>query len=155
DNKTLLGAYLWRNRIPLTACGLERGQLKKLMYRESAIFNTKKLSDPIKESFKNVLAPKLTTRELARLSSTCKGLNRLFQEELTVPVLLKEVAYGKQDQAEQRLKDNPGLALKKDFVSDYSARRFNKISAVQYAAWALDMHMLRMLIKGMSNTQKL
>lgn len=60
---------------------------------------------------------------------------------------LKHVVKGEQDKAEEVLKKIPGLALKKGTVMDLSQREFKNISGFQYALWALDWHMWRMLLK--------
>src|ERR1043166_761437 len=39
NKTTLLGAYFWRNRIPLTTCRLEKGRLNKLLNRSLSLFN--------------------------------------------------------------------------------------------------------------------
>jgi hypothetical protein len=57
------------------------------------------------------------------------------------------VAYGEQEQAEMILKEDPTLLLEKGEVTDYSGRTFKGITAFQYALWALDRHMWRMILK--------
>lgn len=71
-----------------------------------------------------------------------------------LPQFLQLVARGKQIQAEVLLKKNPDLALLKCQVTDYSDRTFINISAIQYAAWAYDIHMLKMLLKHIPDDEK-
>ncbi len=60
---------------------------------------------------------------------------------------LRLVAEGEQDQAEAMLKSNPNLALVPGDVTDLSKRTFKNITAFQYAVWALDWHMWKMIRK--------
>ncbi len=94
-----------------------------------------------------MVASKLTLPDVASLSTSCKLFNTPLKNQLAVRKLVQHVTYGKQDEAENMLKINPGLASVKADVTDYSERKFKKISAIQYAAWALDTHMLRMLLR--------
>ena len=64
-----------------------------------------------------------------------------------LPAFLRLVAEGQQDQAEAMLRTTPNLALIPGDVTDLSNRRFQGITAFQYAAWALDWHMWKMLLK--------
>jgi hypothetical protein len=70
-----------------------------------------------------------------------------------VEKLLGLVAEGEQDKAEAMLKANPSLALAKGRVRDLSKRRFEAITALQYATWALDRHMWTMLLKYIPKEQ--
>lgn len=63
------------------------------------------------------------------------------------------VARGEQDQAEELLKTNRGLLLASGTVRDLSGRTFEGITGLQYATWALDRHMWKMLLKYMSSDQ--
>jgi hypothetical protein len=67
------------------------------------------------------------------------------------------VAFGNQDQAEKLLKINHGktdkLLLDVNEFTDYSGRTF-RCTAYEYAYWAKDMHMCRMLEKYMDGTIK-
>jgi len=60
---------------------------------------------------------------------------------------LKLVAEGEQDQAEAMLKKDRNLALVAGNVTDPGERTFNHITGFQYAVWALDWHMWRMIRK--------
>ncbi|MDF3055664.1 MAG: hypothetical protein K0Q74_1571 [Gammaproteobacteria bacterium] len=57
------------------------------------------------------------------------------------------VVAGKQEQAEKMLKKNPRLAEAKGTVTDLSDRTFENITGFQYALWALDWHMWKMVLK--------
>ncbi|MSP53500.1 MAG: hypothetical protein EXR81_04525 [Gammaproteobacteria bacterium] len=59
--------------------------------------------------------------------------------------LLLHVARGEQEAAEVMASSNPSLLLHKGQVTDYSNRTFNTITAFQYALWAYDWHMWKML----------
>jgi len=66
---------------------------------------------------------------------------------LEVDAFLKLVADGKQDEAEACLINNPNLVLASGDVIDYSGRPFRRITGFQYALWALDWHMWKMILK--------
>ena len=54
---------------------------------------------------------------------------------------LNQVVAGKQDEAEDMLKQNLALALASGTVTDHAKRTFRNITGFQYAVWALDLHM--------------
>ena len=60
---------------------------------------------------------------------------------------LNLVVAGQQDEAEVMLKENPALALASGTVTDHAQRTFRNITGFQYAVWALDWHMWRMIKK--------
>ncbi|MDP1602597.1 MAG: hypothetical protein Q8M03_04975 [Legionella sp.] len=74
---------------------------------------------------------------------------------IQVPKFLLHVARGEQVEAENLLKANPGaqFLLQAEPFIDYSGRTFN-CTAFEYAYWAKDTHMCRMLIKHMDNETK-
>lgn len=61
--------------------------------------------------------------------------------------LLRLVAEGEQDAAEAMIQRNRKLLLAAGTVTDLSGRTFKRITAFQYALWALDWHMWKMLLK--------
>lgn len=89
-------------------------------------------------------------------SKTNQGL--FFQPERLTAKLLLYIARGEQDKAEQILigtrepsgrqimNGRPDLLFKRGDVTDYSGRTFKNITAFQYALWAMDTHMCRMII---------
>ena len=64
--------------------------------------------------------------------------------------LLKFVAHGEQDKAEAMLQEDKRLLLYAGTVKDLSKREFKEITAFQYALWALDWHMWKMIQKYLS-----
>lgn len=64
-----------------------------------------------------------------------------------VRMFLSLVAEGEQEKAQALLKATPHLALASGQVTDLSKRTFKNITALQYAAWALDWHMWRGLLQ--------
>lgn len=65
-----------------------------------------------------------------------------------IEAFLSLVATGKQQEAECMLQDNSALVLCSGPVQDHLTKRtFENITAFQYAVWALDWHMWRMLQK--------
>lgn len=74
-----------------------------------------------------------------------------FKPKIDAKQFLQHVAYGEQNEAEAVLQQNPHLAqelLRADGIpfTDYSGRTF-KCTAYEYAYWAKDTHMQRMLEK--------
>lgn len=75
--------------------------------------------------------------------------------KLQVPKFLHCVARGQQKEAEDLLKANPNahFLLQAEPFTDYSGRTFN-CTAYEYAYWAKDKHMCRMLEKYMDEDTK-
>ena len=71
--------------------------------------------------------------------------------------LLLHIARGEQPEAEDMLQipGNEVLLLHKGTVTDYSDRTFENITGFQYALWALDWHMWKMLKKYLPNEEAL
>lgn len=67
-----------------------------------------------------------------------------------VQKFLNHVAAGQQDEAEAMLKKNSELALTSGTVTDHAKRTFKNITGFQYAVWALDWHMWKMIKKYLS-----
>jgi hypothetical protein len=79
-----------------------------------------------------------------------RGAEEKAYFDKAVLTFLRYVVQGEQEKAEALLKANSSLALSKGTVTDLSERTFKNITAFQYAVWALDWHMWRMLLKYMS-----
>jgi hypothetical protein len=58
-----------------------------------------------------------------------------------VKKLLEHAARGEQQQVIDLIKNDPGLLLEINTVTDYSGRTFKSLTAFQYAVWARDFHM--------------
>lgn len=87
-------------------------------------------------------------QEAVRLADSKKrAAEAALREAKEVESLLNHVASGEQDEAEVLLKTNPTLGLYKGTVMDLSKRTFEGITAFQYAVWALDWRMWKMLFK--------
>jgi hypothetical protein len=69
------------------------------------------------------------------------------EEVKALEQLLRLVAEGEQDQAEAMIKSNWRLLLSRGQVTDLSGRTFEGITAFQYALWAMDWHMWKMIQK--------
>jgi hypothetical protein len=68
-------------------------------------------------------------------------------DEKALGRLLRLVAEGEQKQAEKMIKKDKNLLLYAGTVTDLSGREFKKITAFQYALWAMDWHMWKMIQK--------
>jgi hypothetical protein len=81
-----------------------------------------------------------------------------FKPQINAKAFLQYVAYGQQEEAEVLLKENRELAQELLIAhniafTDYSHRTF-KCTAYEYAYWAKDAHMMRMLEKYMNAATK-
>lgn len=93
----------------------------------------------------------LKKKERDQLTETGTKFFTPLEEERTNRILSKFlhcVARGEQDKAEKLLKINNEWLLKPGIFTDYSGRTFN-CTAYEYAYWAKDTHMQRMLEKYM------
>ncbi|MBS0351998.1 MAG: protein kinase [Proteobacteria bacterium] len=64
--------------------------------------------------------------------------------------LLRLVTEGEQEYAENLIFKNPELLLISGCVTDLSERTFQKITPFQYALWAMDWHMIKMILGYLS-----
>ncbi|MGC1182060.1 hypothetical protein [Legionella sp.] len=97
-----------------------------------------------------------TNQDLNNLSKTCRTMNSVALPELNkraAKQLLNHVLLGQQKEAEAMIKMNPKLQLMKSIATDYSGRTFN-CTAYEYAYWAKDTHMCRMLERHMDEETK-
>lgn len=118
----------------------------------------------------NVLPDEVLKNEIGRYIKDKKDLDSfvrtgsrahgLFQPERLAPwsaKLLEYIVTGKQDEAEQLLIKTkealPKLLEQETKVTDYSGRTF-KCTAYEYAYWAKDTHMCRMLERYMDKDTK-
>src|SRR3990167_6393273 len=76
-----------------------------------------------------------------------RQLFTLWCQQNLLTRLLNHVALGEQDEAEKILKTRPDLLLFKGNLQDHAGRDFTHITAFQYALWALDWHMWKMILK--------
>ncbi len=93
------------------------------------------------------VANKLDTSDLVAYAQASKSSHKLFQVDIAINKLLHHIARGEQDLAEKMIRATPSLLLEAGEVTDYSGRYFKNITAFQYALWALDSHMWKMILK--------
>lgn len=78
---------------------------------------------------------------------------RLFQPDLDelnpLQMLLQSVVRGEEEEADGLLTTHPELLLKRGTITDDSGRTFKNTSAYEYAYWAYDKDMCRMLERHM------
>ncbi len=84
-------------------------------------------------------------RELLGSADVRSQVDPSTQSDADLSTFLLHVVQGKQSNAETLLKKKPQLLLMRGDVTDYSGRSFKQISAYQYAYWAKDIDMLKML----------
>jgi len=106
-------------------------------------------------------AKHLSEADRVNLGSGSRGMRSMYQEKPLLDKFLQRVAYGMQDKVEQIFtlvyRDNAAkiqeaLRYQGQFT-DYSGRTFN-CSAYEYAYWAKDTHMRRMLERYMDEETK-
>lgn len=68
-------------------------------------------------------------------------------QKVEIGNLLQLMVEGEQNRAENLISKNPELLSMLGSVTDLSGRIFRKITAFQYALWALDFHMVKMILK--------
>jgi hypothetical protein len=96
-------------------------------------------------------------KAISELVKTHKRIYTLFQPDRLsdLPLsLLWNVATGGQDKAEKIVDMHPELQLVRGTITDYSGRTFKDITAYEYAYWAKDTHMCRMLERYMNAETK-
>ena len=96
----------------------------------------------------------LDLRDKSKLASTSKEYKRLLSNDLMTAKVLMLVAQGQQTQAQALLVHQPNLLLQRGDVTDYSGRTFKNITAYEYAYWAKDWHVCRMLESQMDEETK-
>ena len=96
----------------------------------------------------------LGLRDKSALASSSTVYKRLLSTELMSAKLLIQVAHGAQTRAQAMLAQYPDLSLQRGDVTDYSGRIFKNITAYEYAYWAMDTHMCRMLEAHMDEATK-
>ncbi len=100
--------------------------------------------------------PMFKTSEAHQLSIVNKNLHFLFKDSLQtvrekLEKLLRCVSMGYQDAAEMMIRKNLNLLMMKGKFTDPFGRNFKSISAFQYAVWAHDYYMWRMIKKYLSH----
>lgn len=118
---------------------------------------TKSINDLPPEILKEISSHLPTKTDL----TVDRKTRTLFQPPAILSKFLEFVAHGKQEHAEKIVtirKKAPEqlqeLLLARGIVTDYSGRTFTNISAYEYAYWAKDTHMCRMLEKHMDEKTK-
>ena len=119
-----------------TTATLNRGWFSRLF---TAATPTPSPSLPLKSN-----QPTLNyTQQVEAMAKTLQ--DKIDPKELAA--LLKWVTEGHLEEVEKLLKKNSNLGLGTGTVTDLSDRTFHNITALQYAAWALDAEMAELIIK--------
>ena len=98
--------------------------------------------------------PSFSMKDKVALARTSKRYYGLFRDHIHDTKCLMLVAHGEQKAASYMLRRNPQLLLERRDVTDYSGRTFKNITAYEYAYWAKDTHMCRMLEAHMDEATK-
>jgi hypothetical protein len=96
----------------------------------------------------------LGLKDKSALASSSAEYKQLLSTELMTAKLLMLVAQGAQKRAQEILEQQGNLSLLCSDVTDYSGRKFKSITAYEYAYWAKDTHMCRMLERHMDENTK-
>ena len=96
----------------------------------------------------------LSIKEKEALARTSPLSYGLFKQHLHAAKLLMLVVHGEQEPAVHMLAGKAALLLERADVTDYSGRTFKHITAYEYAYWAKDTHMCRMLEAHMDEKTK-
>ncbi len=99
--------------------------------------------------------------DMSHLVSASKRMYSLFQPKRLLNEFLQRIAYGEEDKAEglftaiyqRNIEKIQQALLHQGRFTDYSGRIF-KCSAYEYAYWAKDTHMCRMLERNMDDATK-
>ena len=98
--------------------------------------------------------PSFSMKDKVAFARTSKRYYGLFRDYIHAAKCLMLVAHGKQEEANNILRENPQFLLERCDVTDYSGRTFKNITPYEYAYWAKDTHMCRMLESHMDETTK-
>lgn len=96
----------------------------------------------------------LTLQEKSNLAKTSKTYKKLLSHDLMTVKMLMLVAQGQETKAQALIAYQPHLLGSRSNVTDYSGRTFEDITAYEYAYWAKDWHMCRMLEAHMDEATK-
>jgi hypothetical protein len=96
----------------------------------------------------------LNLQDKSNLARTSTEYKRLLSNDLMTAKVLMLVAQGQQTQAHALLVHQSNLLSQRGDVTDYSGRTFKNITAYEYAYWAKDWHMCRMLEAHMDEETK-
>ncbi|VEB36325.1 SidC homolog [Legionella sainthelensi] len=131
---------------------------KNLLVQDEVVIDTTILNNDalqaLYERINTYKDPKLKEQLLAQV----KHERPDFKPQINAKQFLQHVAYGEQNEAENLLKKDVDsaqvlLTARKIPFTDYSGRTF-KCTAYEYAYWAKDTHMCRMLEKYMDDHTK-
>jgi hypothetical protein len=126
-------------------------QVKKRVQQEETSYLGNMMPEII-----DIIGSNLEPRDLGALSCTFFNGNQALENNRKVNPFLHLVALGKQEEANAMLENNKEAQLllqQRGTFTDYSGRTFT-CSAYEYAYWAMDTHMRRMLESYMDEGTK-
>ena len=149
DTYTPLAA---RHACPLQRTGLEYGYIHKSLYEyflassllsdDAESTKMRQERTPISDIFKD-------EPSVLRFTTEFRESPKRHRQQKVHQLFLNLVGYGEQDEAERMLQAQPNLACQHGDLTDCSGRTFTNITAFQYAVWALDFQMWRMIKQHM------
>lgn len=90
------------------------------------------------------------------LSQTCHTLHGLFKQQSDAfPAKITAcTAKGEVDKIREIIAKHPDILFRKTAVTDYSGRTFSNISPLQYAAWSLDIDLIKMMMNYLTSDEQ-
>jgi serine/threonine protein kinase len=153
EEHTRLKAELGQQEIKRQEVELEKNPLEPKLKKSA-------LSLPTSLDIKKPVISEAVSLHLGILSSNPQTLMPA-PKPLTEPMnakaleqLLRSVAEGEQDKAEALIQKDNNLLLQAGNMMDLSGREFKNITAFQYALWAIDWHMWKMIQKYLPEEQQ-
>ena len=102
------------------------------------------------------IAEHLSTQDIRSLSLVSKDehtfVGPVLRRREQIDPLLRHVARGEQAQAQVMLHADPSLMFERSSVTELSGRTFPSVSGFEYALWAMDTRMWRMMLECIPET---
>ncbi len=127
-------------KFPEAEINVPHKSVEKQLITNSGDNGSKKGGLAIYLEMHNVPPSELTPLDNTALSSSSFVINPQYLAKF-----LKHIGFGEQDEAEAMLKEHLDLASSPGDLTDCAGRNFKQITGLQYAVWALDWHMWKML----------
>jgi hypothetical protein len=150
-----IGAY---KRIVLSGLGLTGRDVEELAaalaYENNGIESIDLTDNKLSANVHSLLQESIDMKHNAQASIKL-SLGKYIYNEALITSLLEDTYWGRQDKIEGIVSTRPFLLRIKGNCTDLSGRQFNGITAFQYAWWACDWYMWRMMIKYMDKAEVL
>lgn len=150
-----IGAY---KRIVLRGLNITDAEVEGLAallaYENNGIMSIDLTENKVSENGCSLLKESVDMKQNAQLVIKLSPGEYIYNEA-SITSLLEDTYWGRQDKIEGIVSTKPSLLRIKGNCTDLSGRQFNGITAFQYAWWACDWYMWRMMIKYMDKAEVL